>query len=99
MLDQEITEFLIKCANNVAKSEERYLIAKQELEIEKAKLTCFGDWEKLLGKNKPTQKEKDSAVAMMTEDKKREVDDLYCKLNYCKKIFEINMLQNSVWTK
>lgn len=50
MLDQEITEFLIKCANNVAKSEERYLIAKQELEIEKAKLTCFGDWEKLLGK-------------------------------------------------
>ena len=96
MLDQEITEFLIKTANNVAKSEERYLLAKQELEMEKAKLTCFADWEKLLGKSKPTQKEKDSAVVMMTEDKKREVDDLLCKLNYCKKIFEINMLQNKV---
>lgn len=96
MLDQETTEFLIKTANGVAKAEEKYALAKAELKVEEAKFFCFGDWESLLGKAKPTQKEKESAVAMLTEDKKKEVLDLKVKRDYCRRIFEINMLQNSV---
>ena len=96
MLDQETTEFLIKTANGVAKAEEKYAIAKSELKIEEAKLFCFADWENLLGKSKPTQKEKEYAVALMTEEKRAEVIDLKVKRDYCRRIFEINFLQNSV---
>lgn len=96
MLDQEITEFLIKTANGVAKAEEKYALAKAELKVEEAKLFCFADYEKLLGKAKPTQKEKESAVAMLVADKRKEVIDLKVKRDYCRRIFEINMLQNKV---
>ena len=96
MLDQEITEFLIKTANNVAMAESRYSKAKYELELQKAGHILENDWEKLLGKKKPTVLEKEAFILRDTEEEQREVMDLKVQRDYCRRIFEISMLQNSV---
>ena len=90
-MEQEMAEHLIKCSEKVARTEAKYLSAKEDLEILKANYVLENDWEKLLGKSKPTQKEKDSYVLRETEAKKREVDDLKIQVDYCRRIFDIQM--------
>lgn len=92
VMSQEITEHLIKCSEKVARVEEEYLNAKQELDIKKAKF-ILSDWEKLLGKAKSTQKEKDAFIELSTTDEKKKVNDLKVKLDYCKRIHEIEIMQ------
>lgn len=92
MLEQEYVEHLIKTANNVAMKEKEYRNAKVELEVLKAKYILENDWEKLLGKSKVTQKEKDAFVEVETEALKRKVDDLKIQVDYCKRMYEINLL-------
>lgn len=72
VMSQEITEHLIKCSEKVARVEEDYLNAKHELDIKKAKF-ILSDWEKLLGKAKSTQKEKDAFVELHSVDEKRKL--------------------------
>lgn len=90
-MNQEQTEHLIKLANNVGKSEQRYAKAKYELELLKADHILMNDWEALIGKKKPTVAEKDAFILQATEEKNREVIDLKVQRDYCRRIFEINM--------
>ena len=96
MLDQEITEFLIKLSNNVAMSDKRYKMAKLELKLKRADLRLKTDWEEALGKSKPTVAEKDDYILRATVDEEKEVIDLECQRDYCKLIYDVNYLQNSV---
>lgn len=90
-MNQEQTEFLIKLANNVGKSEERYANAKLDFEITKAKHNLETNWEEVLGTKKPTVAQKEAYILQATENKKREVIDLKVQRDYCRRIFEINM--------
>ena len=92
MMEQEYVEHLIKTANNIAVKEKEYLTEKRNLEILKAKYILVNDWEKLLGKSKVTQKEKDAYVEVETEELRRKVDDLKLQVEYCKRMYEINLL-------
>lgn len=96
MLDNDIVEHLIKTADTVAIREVEYKNAKQELEILKAKYILLNDWENLIGKKKPTVQEKDSYIKVQLEEKEREVNELRIKRDYCRRIFEINMLAQKV---
>lgn len=92
MLEQEFVEHLIKTANNIAIKEKEYLTEKRNLELLKAKYILVNNWEKVLGKPKPTQKEKDAYIEIETEELKRKVDDLKLQVDYCKRMYEINKM-------
>ena len=96
MLDQETTEFLIRLSNNVVMSDKRYKLAKLELKLKRADMRLETDWEEALGKSKPTVAEKDDYILRATAEDEKEVIDLECKKDYCKLIYDINYLQNSV---
>ena len=91
-MENEIVEHLIKTAEKVALSEKRYLAAKHELDLLKAQYILKNDWEQVLGVKKPTQKQKDAFVEIAVEEKVNEVNDLKLQLDYCKRIYEINIL-------
>ena len=93
MLTQEVTEHLIKCSEKVARREQEYADAKLQLEVLKAQYILENDWATLLGKAKPTQKEKDAYVIIETEEQKRVVDSLKVEVDYCKRIQEIQMMK------
>ena len=95
MLDQEATEFLLKCANNVAIYQEKYKLARFELKLLRADCRLETDWQEALGKAKPTVGEKDDYVLRMTAEKEKEVIDLENKKDYCKMVYDINYLQYS----
>ncbi len=96
MLDQEATEFLIKLSNNVAMSHKRYKLARLELKLKRADLRLETDWEEAIGKSKPTVAEKDDFILRATAEEEKEVIDLEAQNEYCKMIYDINYLQNSV---
>ena len=96
MLDQETTEFLIRVANNVVMSDKRWNLAKMDLKLLRADLRLETDWEEALGKSKPTVAEKDDFILRATAEMEKEVIDLECQKDYCKMIYDINYLQNSV---
>lgn len=91
-MENEIVEHLIKTADKVAIKEKEYLVAKNNLEMLKAKYILKNDWEKVLGKNKPTQKEKDAFIQVQLEEKINEVNDLKIQSEYCKRVYEINVM-------
>ena len=88
---QKITEHLIKCAEKVARAEEKYLAEKHKLDIVKAGFILQDLGEKI-GKAKPTQKEKDAYIELQVKEIKGEVNDLKVKSDYYKRIYEINLL-------
>ena len=92
-MEQEVTEHLIKCAEKVARAEARYVSAKTDLEILKAQYVLENDWEKLLGKKKPTVAEKDAYIVRETEAISRKVSDLKIQRDYCRRIFEIQKMK------
>lgn len=94
MLENDTVEFLIKTANTVAKREQEYKEAKLELDLLKARYQLHNDWEKLLGKKKPTVSEKEAYVKVETEELQRQVNELKVKRDYCRRVFEIHMLAN-----
>lgn len=94
MLENEIVEHLIRTADKVAIREKEYKEAKLELDLLKAKYQLHNDWEKLLGKKKPTVSEKEAYIKVETEELQRQVNELKVKRDYCRKVFEIHMLAN-----
>lgn len=91
-MNQEMTEHLIKCSQKILKKENEYRKAKQELEILRAKYVLLNDWESLIGKKKPTVIEKQAYIDIETETQKRNVDELKLEVEYCKRIYEINLI-------
>ena len=90
---QEILEHLIKCAEKVARSESEYLTAKHNLEILKAQFILKNDWPEVLGKAKPTQKEKDAFIVIAVEEQQNLVNELKLKADYCRRVYELNVLR------
>ncbi len=76
----------------VNKKQAEYDTAKSNLKILEAKHILCNNWEELLGKAKPTQKEKDSYVAVATEEKANEVATLKRELDYLKRLLDIQMM-------
>lgn len=89
--EQQLLEHLVKCAEKVARKEEEYVREKNNLESLKADYLLLNNWEELLGKKKPTQKEKDAFISKSVEQKKNEVDQLKICVDYCKRIYDIQM--------
>ena len=92
MLEQEYVEHLIKTANRIAVTEKEYMNAKRDLEIQKAKYNLENNWEEILGKSRPTVAEKESWIAVETDSQRRFVDDLKIQRDYCRRMYEINLL-------
>ena len=67
-MDIKIKE-LVKCSEKVKICDEEYLVAKNNLEMLKASYVLKNDWEKVLDKPKPTQKEKDAFMQVELEEK------------------------------
>ena len=73
MLEQEYVEHLIKTANRIAVTEKEYMTAKRDLEVLKSQHILHNDWEKLMGKKKPTVAEKDAYILVQLEEKIKKV--------------------------
>lgn len=90
-MDIKINE-LVKYAEKVKSCDEEYLVAKNNLEMLKASYVLKNDWEMVLGKSKPTQKEKDAYMQVELEEKINQVNRLRVEAEYQKRLFEINVL-------
>ena len=82
---------ILKIENQITELEQEYDNEKIALETLEASYILKNDWEKVLGKAKPTQKEKDNYVVQQTEMKKRNLKKLERELKHCKRIFDIYM--------
>lgn len=82
---------LLKIETQISELEEKYDNEKIALETLEASYILKNDWEKVLGKAKPTQKEKDNYVVQQTELKKRNLKKLERELKHSKRIFDIYM--------
>ena len=94
MFENDVVEHLIRTADTVAIREMEYKEAKLELDLLKARYQLHNEWEKLLGKKKPTVSEKEAYIKVETEELQRRVNELKIKRDYCRKVFEIHMLAN-----
>ena len=92
MLEQEYVEHLIKTANNIAITEKEYLKEKRNLEYLKAEYVLLNDWESIIGKKKPTVSEKEAYITRELDEQIRKVDDLKLQVDYCRRMFEINLM-------
>lgn len=82
---------LLKIESQITELEQEYDNEKIALETLEASYILKNDWEKVLGKAKPTQKEKDNYVVQQTEMKKRNLKKLERELKHSKRIFDIYM--------
>lgn len=82
---------LLKIESQISELEQEYDNEKIALETLEASYILKNDWEKVLGKAKPTQKEKDNYVVQQTEMKKRNLKKLERELKHSKRIFDIYM--------
>lgn len=82
---------LLKIETQITELEQEYDNEKIALETLEASYILKNDWEKVLGKAKPTQKEKDNYVVQQTEMKKRNLKKLERELKHSKRIFDIYM--------
>lgn len=90
-MDSQKLENLLKIETKISELEEKYDNEKIALETLEASYILKNDWEKVLGKAKPTQKEKDNYVVQQTELKKRNLKKLERELKHSKRIFDIYM--------
>lgn len=91
-MENRIVEHLIRCAEKVAIKEKEYRTAKQDYELLKAQYILCNNWEKILGKKKPTVAEKEAYIELETEVQRRRVNELRLEVEYCKRIYEINIM-------
>ena len=90
-MDNEKLQNLLKIETQISELEEEYDNEKIALETLEADYILKNDWESVLGKAKPTQKEKDNYVVQQTELKKRNLKKLERELKHSKRIFDIYM--------
>ena len=92
-MEKATFELLQKLAKETCETEQAYLTAKHELDILKAQFVLKNDWEEVLGKSRPTVAEKEAYIALSTEEKEREVNQLKVELDYSKKLLELSILE------
>ena len=90
-MDSQKLENLLKIESQITELEQEYDNQKISLETLEADYILKNDWESVLGKTKPTQKEKDNYVVQQTEILKRNLKKLERELKHSKRIFDIYM--------
>lgn len=90
-MDSQKLENLLNIENKITELEKEFDNEKISLETLEADYILKNDWETVLGKAKPTQKEKDNYVVQQTELKKRNLKKLERELKHMKRIFDIYM--------
>lgn len=90
-MDEKKLMNLLDLEEQVSMKEEEFDNAKIALETLEADYILKNDWEKVLGKPKPTQKEKDNYVVKETELKKRHLKKLERELKHLKRMYDIYM--------
>lgn len=90
-MDSKKMELLMDLDEQIMTKEEEYDNEKIGLDTLEADYILLNDWESLLGKAKPTQKEKDSYITKETEARKRNVKKLERELKHLKRLYEIHM--------
>lgn len=91
-MDIKKLENLLDLESQISELEEQYDNEKIGLETLEADYILKNDWEKVLGKPKPTQKEKDNYVVKETEIRKRNLKKLERKLKHMKRLYDIYMV-------
>lgn len=82
---------LLNIETQISELEEKFDNEKIALETLEADYILKNDWESVLGKAKPTQKEKDNYVVQQTEIRKRNLKRLERELKHSKRMFDIYM--------
>lgn len=90
-MDEKKLMNLLDLEEQVSVKEEEFDNAKIALETLEADYILKNNWEKVLGKPKPTQKEKDNYVVQQTELKKRNLKKLERELKHLKRLYDIYM--------
>lgn len=90
-MDNKKLQNLLNIETQISDLEEQYDNEKIGLETLEADYILKNDWEKVLGKPKPTQKEKDNYVVQQTEIKKRNLKKLERELKHMKRLYDIYM--------
>lgn len=90
-MENKKLELLLDLENKICELEQKYDNEKISLETLETSYILKNDWEKVLGKPKPTQKEKDAYVVVETEVRKRNVKKLERQLKHMKRLYEIHM--------
>lgn len=91
-MDTKKLENLLQLEEQVAVKEEEYDNEKIGLETLEADYILKNDWEKVLGKAKPTQKEKDAYIVKETEIRKRNLKRLERELKHLRRMYDIYMV-------
>ena len=91
-MDIKKLENLLDLETQITEKEELYDNTKIELETLEADYILLNDWESLLGKAKPTQKEKDSYITKETDLRKRNLKRLERELKHLKRMYDIYMV-------
>lgn len=92
IMEEENMEKMLKIAEELEQIETEYADAKHELGLLKAQYQLFNDWEKVLGKDKPTVSEKEAYIKTATEEQERRVNHLKAHRNFTRRVYEINIL-------
>lgn len=82
---------LLKIEEELGNKEEEFDNCKLELEILEADYQLENDWEKIFGKAKVTQKEKDAYVVKEIEVRKRNLKRLEREVKHLRRMFDIYM--------
>ena len=90
-MDEKKLMNLLDLEEQVSVKEEEFDNAKIALETLEADYGLLNNWEKIFGKSKVTQKEKDNYVVKETELKKRNVKKLERELKHLKRLYDIYM--------
>jgi hypothetical protein len=90
-MDNEKLQNLLNIETQISDLEEQYDNEKIGLETLEADYILKNDWESVLGKPKPTQKEKDNYVVQQTEIRKRNLKKLERELKHMKRLYDIYM--------
>ena len=90
-MEQTKLENLLKIEVELSNKEEEFDNCKLELETLEADYQLENNWEKIFGKAKVTQKEKDAFVVKETEARKRNLKRLERETKHLRRMFDIYM--------
>ena len=70
-----------------------------DYEIKKANIWLNTDWEEVLGKSRPTEKDKNSHIDLVLDTLKREVTEAEIEYNYVRRLVKTKQIQMQMEAK
>lgn len=89
-VEKSMAEKLLKLNVELSQAEKEYVDKKLDLELLKAQYALKNDWEKVFDKKKVTVSEKEAYIKDATEIQEREINELRCRKDYLKRVYEIH---------